>query len=212
LRDVSIAAERGEFAVLVGRSGCGKSTLLNLAGAMDFPTSGTVMLDGIATSSLGEAGLTKLRREKVGFIFQSFQLLPTLSAVENVELPLMLAGRTDSRDAALEALGWVEMDSYAARMPYQLSGGQMQRVAIARALVHSPRLLLADEPTGNLDNATSELILALLRRIAREKNTTVLMATHSLEAAGQADTIIRMRDGRVEEVSQAANPADLNTV
>jgi ABC-type lipoprotein export system ATPase subunit len=161
---------------------------------------------------LGEAGLTKLRREKVGFIFQSFQLLPTLSAVENVELPLMLAGRTDSRDAALEALGWVEMDSYAARMPYQLSGGQMQRVAIARALVHSPRLLLADEPTGNLDNATSELILALLRRIAREKNTTVLMATHSLEAAGQADTIIRMRDGRVEEVSQAANPADLNTV
>jgi ABC-type lipoprotein export system ATPase subunit len=212
LRDVSIAAERGEFAVLVGRSGCGKSTLLNLAGAMDFPTSGTVVLDGIATSSLGEAGLTKLRREKVGFIFQSFQLLPTLSAVENVELPLMLAGRTDSRDVALEALGWVEMDSYAARMPYQLSGGQMQRVAIARALVHSPRLLLADEPTGNLDNATSELILALLRRIAREKNTTVLMATHSLEAAGQADTIIRMRDGRVEEVSQAANPADLNTV
>src|SRR5437879_2488053 len=116
LRDVSLEAGRGEFVVVAGRSGCGKSTLLNLAGAMDFPTSGSVVLDGVATSSLGERGLTRLRREKVGFVFQSFQLLPTLSVVENVELPLMLAGRGDAREAALERRGVVEMESYGARM------------------------------------------------------------------------------------------------
>lgn len=200
LHDVSLSVARGEFVSLVGRSGCGKSTLLNLAGAMDFPTSGEVIVDGVVTSSLGEGELTRLRREKVGFIFQSFQLLPTLSVVENVELPLMLARRSDARDSALECLRWLEMHSYAARMPFQLSGGQMQRVAIARALVHSPSLLLADEPTGNLDTTTGNLIVELLRRIATEKNTAILMATHSLEAAGTSDTIVRMRDGQVEEV------------
>jgi ABC-type lipoprotein export system ATPase subunit len=137
----------------------------------------------------------------VGFIFQSFQLLPTLSVIENVELPLMLAGRPHSRDVAIERLRWVEMDSYASRMPHQLSGGQMQRVAIARALANSPSLLLADEPTGNLDNATSATILGLLRRIADETRTMVLMATHSLEAAGNADTIVSLQDGRVQSVS-----------
>lgn len=201
LHDVSLQVEPGEFVALVGRSGCGKSTLLNLAGAMDFPTSGQVVLDGVVTSSLNEAGLTKLRREKVGFIFQSFQLLPTLTAVENVELPLMLAGRRDARSSAEERLAWVEMESYADRMPYQLSGGQMQRIAIARALVHSPRVLLADEPTGNLDTSTSDLILDLLRRITTEKNTTLLMATHSAEAASIADTMVRLRDGQVQELT-----------
>ena len=204
LQDVSLDVARGEFVTLVGRSGCGKSTLLNLAGAMDFPTAGKVIVDGVVTSSLRESELTRLRREKVGFIFQSFQLLPTLSVVENVELPLMLAGRTDARDAAMACLSWVEMDSYAARMPFQLSGGQLQRIAIARALVHSPSLLLADEPTGNLDTTTSDLIIELLRRIATEKNTAILMATHSLEAAGLSDTMVRMRDGQVEEVLQPA--------
>ncbi len=199
LSDVSLEVQAGEFVALVGRSGCGKSTLLNLAGAMDFPTSGKVILDGVVTSSLNDAALTRLRREKVGFIFQSFQLLPTLSVIENVELPLMLARKSGAREAALERLRWTGMDSFAARMPYQLSGGEMQRVAIARALVHSPCLLLADEPTGNLDTATSEMIFDLIRRIAREKNTTVLMATHSVEAAGCADTIVRLRDGRVQE-------------
>ena len=207
LHEVTLSVERGEFVALAGRSGCGKSTLLNLAGAMDFPTSGQVILDGVVTSSLGEVELTRLRREKVGFIFQSFQLLPTLSVAENVELPLMLAGRRDARAAALESLRWVEMDSFASRLPFQLSGGQMQRVAIARALVHSPALLLADEPTGNLDTVTSDLIIELLRRIAGEKDTTVLMATHSLEAASVADTIVRLRDGQVEEMLQPAkNP------
>ena len=198
LRDVSVTFFEGEFAALQGRSGCGKSTLLNLAGAMDFPTSGSVVLDGVATAQLGDGALTRLRREKVGFIFQSFQLLPTLSVVENVELPLMLSSRGRARESALERLGWVEMETYAARMPYQLSGGQMQRVAIARALVNSPALLLADEPTGNLDTSTGDVILTLLRRIANERKTTILMATHSAEAAAVTDTVLRMRDGRVE--------------
>ncbi len=201
LHEVSLEVERGEFLALVGRSGCGKSTLLNLAGAMDFPTTGKVYVDGQDTRSLNDSGLTRLRREKVGFIFQSFQLLPALSVVENVELPLMLAGKRRVRETALERLAQVEMDGYASRMPYQLSGGQMQRVAIARALVHSPSLLLADEPTGNLDSATGELILQLLRRVAHEQRTTVVMATHSMEAANLTGTIVRMRDGRVEAVT-----------
>ena len=201
VRDVSLQAEPGEFVALVGRSGCGKSTLLHLAGAMDLPTSGEVRIDGIATSSLNDSGLTQLRRSKVGFIFQSFQLLPTLTVAENVELPLMLSGRTRVREAAMERLRWVEMQDYAARMPYQLSGGQMQRVAIARALVHAPTLVLADEPTGNLDSTTGEVILDLLRRIASGQGTAILMATHSLEAANRADTIVTMRDGLIEEIA-----------
>ena len=184
LDGVSLEAARGEFVALVGRSGCGKSTLLNLAGAMDFPTSGTVVLDGVVTSTLRDAGLARLRREKVGFVFQSFQLLPALSVVENVELPLMLAGRAGAREAALERLGWVEMDAFGKRMPYQLSGGQMQRVAIARALVHDPALLLADEPTGNLDTATGDAILALLRRITAEQRAAILMATPQRGSGG----------------------------
>jgi ABC-type lipoprotein export system ATPase subunit len=209
LEDISLEFQAGEFVALVGRSGCGKSTLLNLAGAMDFPTSGTIALDGVVTSGLGDAALTRLRREKVGFIFQSFQLLPTLSVAENVELPLLLAGAPSARKTALEQLRWVEMDGYASRMPHQLSGGQAQRVAIARALVHSPRLLLADEPTGNLDDTTSDLILSLLRSIATEQNTTILMATHSAEASAMADTVVHLRDGRVTELLQPASRAQL---
>src|SRR5437660_5376325 len=171
LSGLSLDVEHGEFVALVGRSGCGKSTLLNLAGAMDFPTSGNVLLDGFSTSSLDDGGLTQLRREKVGFIFQSFQLLHTLTVFENVELPLLLAGKSSPREAARERLAWVELERLGERYPHQLSGGQMQRVAIARALIHSPRILLADEPTGNLDTTTANLILELLRRLAREQNT-----------------------------------------
>ncbi|HYI92162.1 MAG TPA: ABC transporter ATP-binding protein [Bryobacteraceae bacterium] len=193
---VSLDVEAGQIVALVGRSGCGKSTLLNLAGAMDQPTSGQVWIDGLLTSDLSDAQLTALRRERIGFIFQSFQLLPTLSVVENVELPLMLAGKSNARAVAIQQLRAVEMEGYEARMPYQLSGGQMQRVAIARALTHSPSLLLADEPTGNLDSATGDHILALLSRIAREQKTTILIATHSAEAAAMADTVVKLRDGR----------------
>jgi ABC-type lipoprotein export system ATPase subunit len=200
LGGVSMNVQNGEFIALVGRSGCGKSTLLNLAGAMDFPTSGRVLLDGVSTSDVNENGLTRLRREKVGFIFQSFQLLNTLTVLENVELPLLLAGQSDTRDRAQHQLELVELGDLASRMPHQLSGGQMQRVAIARAMVHGPRLLLADEPTGNLDTVTGNLILEGLRRIADERKTAILMATHSSESAAFTDAIVKMRDGRIQEV------------
>lgn len=200
LNGLSLNVERGEFVALVGRSGCGKSTLLNLAGAMDFPTSGKVLLDSVSTSSLDDSGLTQLRREKVGFIFQSFQLLHTLTVFENVELPLLLAGSPNAREAARERLKWVELDGLGDRFPHQLSGGQMQRVAIVRALIHSPSILLADEPTGNLDTTTGNLILELLRRLTREQDTATIMATHSLEAAALANTVVRLRDGKIEEI------------
>jgi ABC-type lipoprotein export system ATPase subunit len=202
LQDVSLDVNRGEFVALVGRSGCGKSTLLNLAGAMDFPTSGRVLLDGAETSTLKDAGLTLLRREKIGFIFQSFQLLHTLTVFENVELPLLLAGKPNARAAAREKLGWVELDGLGDRYPHQLSGGQMQRVGIARALVQSPAILLADEPTGNLDTITGNVILDLLKHLTRELNTATLMATHSAEAAALADVVVRLRDGKIEEITQ----------
>jgi putative ABC transport system ATP-binding protein len=200
LSGVSLAVNGGEFVALVGRSGCGKSTLLHLAGAMDFPTSGTVMIDGQVTSKLNEQSQTLLRREKVGFVFQSFQLLHTLTVFENVELPLLLAGKSNARRTAAERLRWVELDGLGERYPHQLSGGQMQRVAIARALVHSPKILLADEPTGNLDTTTGSVILDLLRHLTREQNTATIMATHSLEAASVSSTLVRLRDGQIEEV------------
>jgi ABC-type lipoprotein export system ATPase subunit len=199
LNGISLAVNRGDFFALVGRSGCGKSTLLNLGGAMDFPTTGQVLLDGVSTAELNDKGLTRLRREKVGFIFQSFQLLNTLTVLENVELPLLLAGELNTRARALRQLELMELAGLDERMPHQLSGGQMQRVAIARAMVHDPKLLLADEPTGNLDTQTGNLILQLLRRIADEQQTAILMATHSLEAAAMADTVVKLRDGRIEE-------------
>ena len=202
LDNLSLEVSRGEFVVIVGRSGCGKSTLLSLAGAMDFPTSGQVLVDGVATSSLKDDALTQLRREKIGFIFQSFQLIHTLTVFENVELPLLLAGKKNARDVARERLTWVELDDLGERFPHQLSGGQMQRVAIARALVQSPSVLLADEPTGNLDSAASNVILGLLQRLTREQNTATLMATHSVEAAALANVEVRLRDGQIAEVNR----------
>jgi putative ABC transport system ATP-binding protein len=202
LDGVTLEVAEGEFVALVGRSGCGKSTLLHLAGAMDFPTSGTVLIEGKTTSDMDDAQQTQLRREKVGFVFQSFQLLHTLTVQENVELPLLLAGRAGARELALKRLHWVELDGLGGRYTHQLSGGQMQRVAIARALAHSPRILLADEPTGNLDTTTGSVILELLLRLTREQKTATIMATHSLEAATACDTLVKMRDGRVEEVTR----------
>ena len=199
LDDVSLQIGSGRFVAVMGRSGCGKSTLLHLAGALDFPTTGHVRLDGVATDQLTEAGLTRLRRDNIGFVFQSFQLLNTLSVVENVEVPLLLASEGNARSRAMERLAEVELAPLAHRMTHQLSGGQMQRVAIARALVHSPRLILADEPTGNLDSTTGNAILELLQRVCAQQHVTVLMATHSEEASAVADTIVRMRDGRIVE-------------
>lgn len=202
LNDLTLDVAAGSFLALVGRSGCGKSTMLNMAGAMDFPSGGEVLLDGVATARLNDGELTRLRREKVGFIFQSFQLIQTLSVVENVELPLMLAGAERVRPHALRQLEAVGIGELAARMPHQLSGGQMQRVAIARALVAGPPLVLADEPTGNLDTSTGNAILQLLQTICRDRQTTILMATHSVEAAAFADVIVQMRDGGIEQIVQ----------
>ena len=202
LHDVSLSAEAGTVTALLGRSGCGKSTLLNLSGAMDFPTSGEVLIDGRATTALSESELTALRRRRVGFVFQSFQLLPTLTVLENVELPLLLAGAANTSEAARQRLRWVGLEEKAASMPYQLSGGQMQRVSLARALVHSPDLLIADEPTGNLDTASGEQVLALLAEAAARFGATVLIATHSAEAAAIATVRVRLRDGRVQGIER----------
>jgi ABC-type lipoprotein export system ATPase subunit len=201
LHDVSFTVEAGTVTALLGRSGCGKSTLLNLAGAMDFPTSGAVLIDGRSTSGLRESELTALRRKSIGFVFQFFQLLPNLTVLENVELPLLLAGASNTKATAMERLKWVGLAEKASVYPHQISGGQMQRVAVARAIVQSPELLVADEPTGNLDTASGELVLTLIRRAADDLGAAVLMATHSAEAAAIAGTRIKLRDGRIESTS-----------
>ena len=200
LRDASLSLPERSFTTLVGRSGCGKTTLLSLAGAVDLPTSGDVRIDGVSTLQLSDAELSRLRRTRIGFVFQFFHLLPTLTVAENVSLPLLLEHRKPSGEGAARAQELLETLGLADRaqhFPHQLSGGEMQRVAIARALVHQPRLVIADEPTGNLDNANAENVLRWLQRIANEMGHTVLMATHSREAAAFAARIIEMRDGRL---------------
>ena len=197
LRDVTVDVEEGEFVALVGRSGCGKSTFLNLAGAMDLPTSGEVLVDGHSTKNLSDDRMTAIRRERVGFVFQFFHLFPTLNVLENIEMPLQLAGHIAPRPRAKEMLQLVDLPDLGDRLPYQLSGGQMQRVAIARALGHCPALLLADEPMGNLDTETSATVMELFSRVNAELGTAIVMATHSLENAAEADRILTMKDGRL---------------
>jgi putative ABC transport system ATP-binding protein len=183
---------------LVGPSGCGKSTLLNLVGCIDLPTSGEVYVDGAATNALDDDGLTRLRRDRVGTVFQFFNLLPALRVSDNVALPLVLqrAARADIDARVAEALRSVSLAEKARAYPAQLSGGQMQRVAIARAIVHRPAIVLADEPTGNLDSQTGATVLRLLRGLA-DGGQAILMATHSAEASGVCDRVVHMRDGRI---------------
>ena len=207
LDGVSLQLDRGEYVALVGRSGCGKTTLLNLAGAADLPTSGEVEIEGVRTSTLDDDALTRLRRTRIGFVFQFLQLLPTLSAVENVELPLQLAGVRSVRPRALAMMDLTGVADLADRQPHQLSGGQMQRVAIARALVHEPGLLLADEPTGRLDTETAETVMSLLLKVRRQFGTTVLMATHSLRAAAVSDRRLVLSNGVL--VRDGEPPPDL---
>ena len=197
ISDVTVNVARGEFVALVGRSGSGKSSFLNLAGAVDMPTSGVVLVDGIPTANRGDAELTRIRREHVGFVFQFFHLFPTLSVLENIEVPLQLAGERRPRPRAQEMLDLVEMSQLGGRFPHQLSGGQMQRVAIARAMVAKPSLLLADEPTGNLDSESADTVLRLFRLVNSELQTTIIMATHSLEAAAETDRTLTLKDGRL---------------
>lgn len=195
--DLSVAS--GELVALLGPSGCGKSTLLNLVGCIDLPTAGRVLIDGTATSDLNDARLTLLRRDRIGTIFQFFNLLPTLTIAENVGLPLVLQGRprreiSQRVKAALELVG---IASKAAASPGTISGGQLQRAAIARAIVHEPAILLADEPTGNLDSSNGELVLGILRSLA-DGGQAILMVTHSGEAASRADRQVHMRDGKLQ--------------
>ena len=195
LNGVTLHLDHGEYVALVGRSGCGKTTLLNLAGAADLPSSGEVEIEGVQTSSLDDDALTRLRRTRIGFVFQFLQLLPSLSAVENVELPLQLAGVRKARPRALQMMELAGVAHLAERQPYQLSGGQMQCVAIARALVHEPSLLLADEPTGRLDTETAETVMDLLLDIRQQLGTSILMATHSLVSAAASDRRLVLSNG-----------------
>ena len=197
LDDVSLEVGAGDFAILMGASGSGKSTLLNLIGAIDRPTSGRVLLDDTDTVTLSETALTKLRRESIGFIFQFFNLIPTLSVYENVAFPLALARVRDVKTRVDTALAEVGLENRGRHYPNELSGGEMQRVAIARAIIHRPALLLADEPTGNLDSKTGAMILDLIRRIRETYRPTIVMATHSDRAASYGDYIIQVADGRV---------------
>ena len=199
LDDVSLEIPSGDFAVLMGASGSGKSTLLNLIGAVDRPSSGSAMLDDADTAKLDENGLTQLRRNVIGFVFQFFNLIPTLTVFENVAFPLSLARtpKNESRERTNEILERVGLAHRAAHYPNELSGGEMQRVAIGRAIVHRPRLLLADEPTGNLDSKTGVAILDLLRDVHQSMRPTIVMATHSEAAAAYGDYVIRMQDGRI---------------
>jgi len=206
LNGVSLDLRRGEWLAVVGRSGCGKTTLLNLAGAADLPTGGHVEIEGVRTSSLDDDALTELRRRRIGFVFQFLQLLPTLSAVENVELPLQLAGERKPRGRALEMLETVGIAALADREPHQLSGGEMQRVAIARALVHGPGLLLADEPTGSLDDEAAASVIELLSAMRERLGTSILMATHSPEAAASADRRLILRDGKLAAAAPEGRP------
>jgi putative ABC transport system ATP-binding protein len=200
LRGVDLTIARGEFVALVGPSGSGKSTVLNLIGGLDRPTSGQVWINGTELSTSDERTLTRHRRQHVGFVFQTFNLLPRLTAEENVALPLMFSGvpEKERRGRARVLLEQVGLGPRLTHRPTQLSGGEQQRVAIARALIGQPALLLADEPTGNLDTVTGAEIMALLKELNQEQGLTLLAVTHDPEVAAFADRIVKLRDGQVE--------------
>ena len=199
VKEASIVVQEGEFVALVGKSGCGKTTLLSILSGLERPTSGRVSIAGKEISGASEDSLALFRRENVGFIFQSFNLIPTLSAWENTALPLFPVAMTEAerRRRAAEILDRMEMGHRAEHLPAALSGGEKQRVAIARALINNPKIVFADEPTGNLDTATGDAIMAIMNRLHREQGMTLLMVTHEPELAKTADRVIRMQDGEV---------------
>ncbi|MHC1589531.1 MAG: ABC transporter ATP-binding protein [Candidatus Hecatellaceae archaeon] len=199
LRNVNIKIRRGEFLAVVGPSGSGKSTLLNLLGTLDQPTSGKILIDGFDTSKLSGGELARLRSRKIGFVFQAYNLINRTSVLRNLELPAMILGvpAGERRRRALELLELMGLRKEAYRKPTELSGGEQQRVAIARALMNNPALVLADEPTGNLDSKTGRSIFELLRKLCHEQGATVVVVTHNLELASMTDRIIHLRDGVV---------------
>lgn len=200
LRGVDLSIQRGEFVAIMGPSGSGKSTLLGILGGVDTPTSGNVLLERVDLAKLNDDQRTLMRRRRIGFIFQAFNLLPTLSALENVALPLELdgVGRRDATERAMEALKTVELESRAHHVPSKLSGGEQQRVAIARALVVRPAIILADEPTGNLDSRQSQRMIQLLASLADEQQQTIVMVTHDPQVARAARRLLLFRDGTIE--------------
>ncbi len=204
VRGVDLSLDPGDFAAVMGPSGCGKSTLLHLCGAMDRPSAGRLELDGTPVAGLDEESLTALRRRRVGFVFQFFNLLPTLTVGENIGLPLLLAGAppalADGRAARVAEL--VGLGHRLRHFPQQLSGGEMQRAAVARAIVHEPALVVADEPTGNLDSENGARVLDLLVRLNAETAVTILLATHDPAIAAAAHRVLRMKDGRIESVEE----------
>lgn len=212
LRDVNLEIKAGEFCAFVGPSGCGKSTLLNLVAGLDLPTSGEIVLDGRSTNNLSSYEWTKMRRETIGIVFQAFHLVHGLTAEENIALPLMLRGEKgrEITKRVEEMLDRVGMSHRCRHRPAELSGGEQQRIAIARALVHGPRLLLADEPTGNIDSHQGAGIMSLIRELAISGEQTVLLVTHSLQAAQAADYVWTMRDGqlvsRTERMTELVAP------
>ena len=204
IRGVDLSLAPGEFAALVGASGAGKTTLLNLLGCLDRPTAGAVRIQGTEVQDLAERDLTGIRGRKIGFVFQDSCLVPTLTAVENVGLPLAFGAPPDDGLAPLAALELVDLAGKARRYPDELSGGERQRVAIARAIVRRPALLLADEPTGNLDFDNGRKIFRLFRDLAAASRLAVLVATHNLELAAMADRVIRLRDGRLVPAAEGS--------
>jgi ABC-type lipoprotein export system ATPase subunit len=199
LRGVSLTLQRGDFVAVMGPSGCGKSTLLQLCGAMDRPDSGVLTVEGADAAKMSDRELTRLRRERVGFVFQFFNLLPTLTVLENIAMPLLLARRPEAESIAkARALAErVGISHRLAHFPGQISGGEAQRAAVARAVVHEPALLIADEPTGSLDSSNGQGILALLKELNHDLKIAILMATHDPQVAAAAGTHIQMKDGRI---------------
>jgi putative ABC transport system ATP-binding protein len=207
LRGVDFSVNRGEFVAVMGPSGCGKTTLLNLVGGIDVPSRGAVWVDGIEISRLSDDELTDLRRDRLGYVFQFYNLIPTLTARENVETPMQFRGksRAERRERASALLARVGLGDRADHKPAELSGGEQQRVAIARALANDPAIVLLDEPTGDLDSATGKEILGLLTKLNREEKVTLMVATHDAAVAAICSRVVKLRDGKIE--SDAAVPA-----
>jgi putative ABC transport system ATP-binding protein len=202
INGITMKIEDGEFIAIMGPSGSGKSTLLYLIGCLDRPTKGEVVIDGVETSELSDDELTRLRREKLGFVFQQYNLISTLTALENVELPMIFRGvpKNERKRKAMELLRLVGIEDVAERKPMEISGGEQQRVAIARAMANEPKILLCDEPTGNLDSKSGRQIMGIIKELNEEKGVTVILVTHEPSMAEFAERIVRLRDGRLQDV------------